>query len=104
MKEEVQELSRACQLNMAACYLQLREFHSTRRACEGVLHSDPTNLKALYRKAQAEMGLTDYREAVVSLRKLLKQDEKNDAARKMLQEALACKKEAASKRKRRCGG
>jgi len=47
-------------LNLAACYLKQRSPGQARTLCSTVLHSDPSNTKALYRRAQAAIELKDF--------------------------------------------
>lgn len=46
-----------CRLNLAACLLALRLWAGADKACSHVLEVDPRNVKALYRRAQALIGL-----------------------------------------------
>ncbi|KAL2939905.1 Peptidyl-prolyl cis-trans isomerase FKBP42 [Bienertia sinuspersici] len=50
-----------CHLNMAACYIKLKDYESAIMQCSIVLAEDANNVKALYRrgKARAELGQTD---------------------------------------------
>lgn len=54
-------------LNSAACYLKLKDNQSALEDCAEVLELDKENVKALYRHAQANIGLKDYEEAKKSL-------------------------------------
>uniref|UniRef100_A0A0B8RPL9 Peptidyl-prolyl cis-trans isomerase D n=1 Tax=Philothamnus irregularis TaxID=1899461 RepID=A0A0B8RPL9_9SAUR len=58
-----------CYLNTAACKLKLLEWQDAIENCAKALAIDPTNTKALYRKAQAWEGTKDYDKALVELQK-----------------------------------
>lgn len=51
--EEAIALRVSCLLNIAASKLKLRQFSDAKVACDSVLELDPSNVKALYRRAQA---------------------------------------------------
>jgi len=57
----------AARLNSALCWLQLQEWAKAQGACRQVLDADASNVKALYRMAQAKMGLDEAEEARASL-------------------------------------
>lgn len=62
-KAAAKELLRSCHLNLAAAQLKLKEWGEAAKHCSEVLLSDPANVKALYRRAQALMGSADLIEA-----------------------------------------
>jgi hypothetical protein len=71
---EIQELKLACILNLSMCYWKLREWTQCIRACDRALELDPSNTKALYRRAQARIvpascGTTDNLLALADLKK-----------------------------------
>jgi len=52
-RNELRSLRLSCYLNLAHCYLKLREWRSCIAACAAALELDQGNVKALYRRAQA---------------------------------------------------
>ncbi|XP_062992200.1 peptidyl-prolyl cis-trans isomerase D [Elgaria multicarinata webbii] len=58
-----------CYLNIAACKLKLSEWQDAIENCAKVLAIDPTNTKALYRRAQAWEATRDYDQALADLQK-----------------------------------
>ncbi|BHF65334.1 Peptidyl-prolyl cis-trans isomerase fkbp8 [Sparganum proliferum] len=57
--------------NVAASQLKLEAYQSASKTCDAVLQLDPTNSKALFRKAKALAGLGDFAEAIVLFEKVL---------------------------------
>ncbi|KAK9735770.1 hypothetical protein RND81_04G226600 [Saponaria officinalis] len=66
-----------CHLNMAACFIKLKQYDDAIMHCTTVLAEDENNVKALYRrgKARAELGQTDSaREDLLKARKYAPDD------------------------------
>ncbi|KAL7064879.1 hypothetical protein AAHC03_05307 [Spirometra sp. Aus1] len=57
--------------NVAASQLKLEAYQSASKTCDAVLQLDPTNSKALFRKAKALAGLGDFAEAIALFEKVL---------------------------------
>ncbi|KAG5027537.1 hypothetical protein JHK86_023451 [Glycine max] len=74
-KKQAKTLKVACNLNNAACKLKLKE--TTRKQKNCVLDLESTNVKALYRRAQAYMQLTDLDLAELDIKKALEIDPNN---------------------------
>merc|ERR1719476_723877 len=72
--QEAEQLRRTCELNRAACALKLGDFQGAANACDEVLRAEPTNEKALYRRASANFGLSDYAAALRDLQHVLQQN------------------------------
>jgi hypothetical protein len=53
---KLQEVHHACLLNRAACFLKCENFTNAVADCDTVLKADPMNVKALFRKGQAQVG------------------------------------------------
>nr|XP_011444704.2 peptidyl-prolyl cis-trans isomerase D isoform X1 [Crassostrea gigas] len=54
-------------LNLAACHLKLEEYAQAIEQCKEVLAANNRNVKALFRKGQAECGLKNFDQALESL-------------------------------------
>ncbi|KFR06700.1 Mitochondrial import receptor subunit TOM34, partial [Nipponia nippon] len=72
--------------NRALCYLALKRYKEAAQDCTEALRLDPTNVKALYRRAQALKELKDYKSSIADIKSLLKTEPKNTAALRLLQE------------------
>eukprot|EP00927_Polykrikos_kofoidii_P067310 TRINITY_DN6280_c0_g2_i2.p1 TRINITY_DN6280_c0_g2~~TRINITY_DN6280_c0_g2_i2.p1 ORF type:complete len:585 (-),score=145.54 TRINITY_DN6280_c0_g2_i2:154-1908(-) len=91
-KAKAAELKKVCELNKAACFVKLKEFQDAKKACKAVLKDDAQNLKALYRRAQAEYGLTNFLECVRDCKRIVELDSKNTDARSLWRDAQAAQK------------
>jgi len=98
-KAKANAIKLACDLNKAACYLKLKDFEEARSAAEGALKQEKNNVKALYRHAQAEIGLHNYMQAMDGIKKVLAVDVNNKEARILYKEAQAGQKEEDKKSK-----
>lgn len=87
------ELIRICQLNQAACMLKLNDPSGAKAVCKLVLKDDPSNIKALFRRASAYLALCEYAEAASDLRHLLELDPENKEAQRLLPQAVRNAKE-----------
>ncbi|CAK9028617.1 Phospholipid-transporting ATPase ABCA1 (ATP-binding cassette sub-family A member 1) (ATP-binding cassette transporter 1) (ABC-1) (ATP-binding cassette 1) (Cholesterol efflux regulatory protein) [Durusdinium trenchii] len=96
---KAKELKLICELNKAACYLKLHLFPEAKTACKNVLQEQPGNVKALFRRAQAEMGLKNFSECIADCKKVLQLDQQNRDAKILLRQAIADQKEADKKSK-----
>lgn len=72
--------------NRALCYLSVKQYRDAIRDCDEALTMDGRNIKALYRRAQAHRELKNVRACIDDLNSLLKEEPKNGAALKLLQE------------------
>lgn len=79
--EEEKQLSKplklSCKLNKAACKLKLKDYKEAKELCTKVLEMDSTNVKALYRRAQAHMHLVDLDLAELDIKRALEIDPEN---------------------------
>merc|ERR1712050_214827 len=107
-KFKARELKKACELNKALCYLKIEEPTEAQKACDTVLKDDSTNTKALFRKAQADVLLKNFNDAMSGLKRLLSDDPKNAEVLRLLQQAKNGQKEVDKKCKgmyaKMCGG
>ncbi|XP_028790519.1 peptidyl-prolyl cis-trans isomerase FKBP62 isoform X1 [Neltuma alba] len=76
-KKQAKALKVACNLNNAACKLKLKNYKEAERLCTKVLDLESSNVKALYRRAQAYIELTDLDLAELDIKKALEIDPDN---------------------------
>ncbi|CAH2052338.1 unnamed protein product [Thlaspi arvense] len=76
-KKQSKALKVACNLNDAACKLKLKDYKQAEKLCTKVLELESTNVKALYRRAQAYMELADLDLAEFDVKKALEIDPNN---------------------------
>ncbi|KAH9603664.1 hypothetical protein KSS87_009240 [Heliosperma pusillum] len=76
-KKQSKVLKISCNLNNAACKLKLKEYRQAEKLCTKVLEMDSTNVKALYRRAQAYIHLADLELAELDIKKALEIDPEN---------------------------
>jgi len=91
-KVKAKELKKNCDLNSAACHLKLKNYADAKMACATVLKDDTGNIKALYRRAQAECGLKNFMECISDCKKIITANPQNKEARALLKEASAGQK------------
>lgn len=72
--------------NRALCYLSVKQYRDAVKDCDEALSLDGRNVKALYRRAQAHRELKELESCLDDLTSLLKEEPKNGAALKLLQE------------------
>mmetsp|Transcript_44198 Transcript_44198/g.104632 ORF Transcript_44198/g.104632 Transcript_44198/m.104632 type:complete len:573 (+) Transcript_44198:90-1808(+) len=108
LKKKAEELKKLCQVNRAACQLKVKDYSGAKSSCSEVLSKESANPKALYRRAQAELGLKNFPECIRDLKKLLEDDAENKEARRLLKEAGDKQKQEDQKMKglyaKMCGG
>jgi FKBP-type peptidyl-prolyl cis-trans isomerase len=92
-KAKAKELKGACELNKAACHLKLKDYSEAKKSCEAVLKDEKQNVKALYRRAQAECGLKNFMECIHDCKAVVGIDAQNKDARALLKQAQAGQKE-----------
>ncbi|KAI4378433.1 hypothetical protein MLD38_015913 [Melastoma candidum] len=61
----------SCYLNNAACKLRLSAYHEATRLCTKVLELDSGNIKALYRRSQANLKISNLGEARTDVQRAL---------------------------------
>ncbi|KAK3405891.1 hypothetical protein EUGRSUZ_K02110 [Eucalyptus grandis] len=76
-KKQAKALKVACNLNDAACKLKLKDYNQAEKLCTKVLELDSRNVKALYRRAQAYIELSDLDLAEFDIKKALEIDPHN---------------------------
>ncbi|GLI70658.1 hypothetical protein VaNZ11_015595 [Volvox africanus] len=70
-KQASKEIKRSCWLNLAALDIKQSHWKDALKHCNSVLEIDSQNVKALYRRAQAQMGLQALLEAEQDLKNAL---------------------------------
>ncbi|KAK4434339.1 peptidyl-prolyl isomerase [Sesamum alatum] len=73
----VKSLRVSCWLNGAACSLKLNNFGEAIILCSKILDVESCNVKALYRRAQAYMGVSELYSAEMDIKKALEADPHN---------------------------
>ncbi|KAF9610973.1 hypothetical protein IFM89_026253 [Coptis chinensis] len=76
-KKQSKVLKVSCNLNNAACKLKLKDYKQAEKLCTKVLELESTNVKALYRRAQAYIQLADLDLAEIDIKKALEIDPNN---------------------------
>ncbi|XVF32109.1 hypothetical protein REPUB_Repub17cG0053700 [Reevesia pubescens] len=76
-KKQAKALKVACNLNNAACKLKLKDYKQAEKLCTKVLEFESSNVKALYRRAQAYIHLADLDLAEFDIKKALELDPDN---------------------------
>lgn len=96
----VKALRISCWLNGAACTLKLTDFQEAINLCSKVLEFEFHNVKALYRRAQAYMEISDFFSAELDIKKALEADPQNRDVRQ-LQKTLRQRQVESDKRDRK---
>lgn len=66
-EEKIKTLSISCYLNRAACKGKLGDHSGAVEDCSEVLNMDTSNVKALYRRGQANTNMKDFEQALTDL-------------------------------------
>jgi len=98
-KEKAKELKKACELNKAMCYLKLKDFSEAKKSCNAVLKDEVANVKAVYRRAQADYGLKNFQDCIRDCKRVVELDAQNKDARTLLKQAQLGQKEEDKKSK-----
>lgn len=87
---EAVTLKKACRLNLASCYLKTGAdpaLNKCIKACSEVITDDPRNLKAHYRRAQANRQLGHNEQAIRDARVALEMNPKDDTVATLVKAA-----------------
>jgi len=107
-KAKAKDLKKVCELNLAACHLKVKDYSAAKKSCSSVLKDERENVKALFRRAQADVALKNFMDAMIDVKKCLELDPQNKPARALYKEAQAGQKEEDKKSKglfaKMCGG
>jgi len=98
-KVKAKELKKVCDLNRAACQLKVKDYAGAKSSCNNVLKEDSQNVKALFRRAQAEFGDKNFMECMNDLKKVTVLDPQNRGVRPLYKQAQAGQKEEDKKDK-----
>ncbi|CAE7447034.1 FKBP62 [Symbiodinium natans] len=98
-KAKATDLKKVCTLNKAACQLKCELFADAKTSCNTVLKDDSANLKALFRRAQAELGLKNFGDCTRDVKRILEIDPQNREARALAKQAASGQKEEDQKSK-----
>ena len=80
LKTERDELVTLVTLNLALFYLKSKAYAEAKAECDKVLALDPKNVKALFRRGQAYIGLGSPETAIKDFKAVLEIEPKNAAA------------------------
>lgn len=84
-KNKANELKLSSQSNLALCHLKLGEHVECIQACDKALELDPKNEKCLYRRAQAQLAMSNFEEAMNDFQEVLNMNKSNTAAEQSIQ-------------------
>ncbi|XP_067663824.1 peptidyl-prolyl cis-trans isomerase D-like [Haliotis asinina] len=87
-------------LNLAACNLKLSEYEEAFENCHEVLEKEPTNAKALFRRAQAQNALKNWDDAVIDLEAALKSQPDDKGIMRELQKTRKMKEDYKNQQKK----
>ncbi|XP_068656764.1 70 kDa peptidyl-prolyl isomerase-like isoform X2 [Aristolochia californica] len=84
VQKQAKSLRVSCWLNHAACSLKLNDFPEVVKLCSKVLDVESHNIKALFRRAQAFMELSDLNLTELDIKKALEVDPDNREVKSLL--------------------
>lgn len=83
-KSKAIPLRRSSNMNASLCHLKLQAWRDVTKTCDVVLKEEPDNVKALFRRGSALKELGEYRDAELSLRRVIELDSENKEARALV--------------------
>merc|ERR1712187_251583 len=89
---KARDLRKVCELNKAACFLKMDCPADALLSCREVLTVDDFNVKALYRRAQAEFQLEYFDDCIESCKAVILHDPQNREARALLKQLMEDRK------------
>ncbi|KAJ9562024.1 hypothetical protein OSB04_007184 [Centaurea solstitialis] len=78
------EIRSICHNNRATCFFKLGNYEDTVKECSKALELNPTYMKALIRRGEANEKLTNYDEAITDMKKILELDPSNHQAKRTI--------------------
>ncbi|KAK5617657.1 hypothetical protein CRENBAI_002173 [Crenichthys baileyi] len=91
--KKIQDYVLTAHLNLALCFLRLKEFSQAVESCNKVIEQDESNEKALYRRGEARLLRNEYSLAMADFQKVLEVNPSNRAARTQLSSCQSKMKE-----------
>ena len=92
-------MKKTCKLNIAACQLRLQLFSEAKASCNTVLKEEAQNVKALFRRAQADLELKNFEDCQKDVKKVLDLEPQNKEARALAKDLQMAQKEEDKKSK-----
>eukprot|EP00932_Pfiesteria_piscicida_P003266 SRR837773.1318.p2 GENE.SRR837773.1318~~SRR837773.1318.p2 ORF type:complete len:153 (-),score=92.64 SRR837773.1318:23-430(-) len=80
-------------------FLKLEQWADAKAACEEVLKEDKCNVKALFRRGQAQLHLKNFADCLADCKRVLELDPQNKEVRALWKQAQAGQKEEDKKAK-----
>lgn len=84
-QKKADELKLSAHSNTAICHLKLTEYSECIKACDKVLEIDANNEKSLFRRAQAQLAMSNFDEAIQDFEKVFTLNPSNAAAQQSIQ-------------------
>lgn len=78
---QINNIRLVCYLNLAACQIRTQDFVGAKKSCSDALYLDPSNVKALYRRAQASAATLDFERAKRDITAAIKLSPSDNALR-----------------------
>eukprot|EP00411_Alexandrium_monilatum_P011778 CAMPEP_0175323062 /NCGR_PEP_ID=MMETSP0093-20121207/72790_1 /TAXON_ID=311494 /ORGANISM="Alexandrium monilatum, Strain CCMP3105" /LENGTH=555 /DNA_ID=CAMNT_0016619957 /DNA_START=49 /DNA_END=1712 /DNA_ORIENTATION=+ len=98
-KEAGSTLFRAGRVALAMGQAKDTDHAEAKKTCDKILSEDSSNVKARFRRAQADFGMKNFLDCLADLKRIIEVDPQNREARTLLKEAQAGQKEEDKKSK-----
>ncbi|XP_037534633.1 peptidyl-prolyl cis-trans isomerase FKBP5 [Nematolebias whitei] len=102
--KSIQHYVMTAHLNLALCFLRIKEFSQVVDNCNKVIEQDESNEKALYRRGGARLLRNEYSLAMADFQKVLEVNPSNRAARAQISNCQRMMKEHQEREKKIYGG
>ena len=79
-KEAARKLNLAANLNLAACYLKMKDYRKAIESCDKSISIDDKNEKGHFRMGQAYLGLAEYDDAIKAFGRVVEINGENKEA------------------------
>merc|ERR1719235_1523604 len=77
----------------------MKEYTDAKKSCDLVIKDDPDNVKAVFRRAQSNLGLKDFQECICDCKKAIDLEPENNDAKALLKQASTGQKSEDKKTK-----